>query len=83
MVANLVDMLNTKRMTLTDLWSIGEVSRLGYTFKCKDLGLQCDYQATADSAVEVAKQASAHAMQAHKAEAMTIASKIKDAVKKT
>ena len=62
------------------LW---EVSWLGYTFKCKDLGLQCDYQATADSSAELVKQATAHAMQAHKAEAMTLASKIKDAVKKT
>ena len=60
-----------------------EVSQLGYTFKCKDLGLNCDYQASADNPAEVAKQASAHAMQAHKAEAMTLASKIKDAVKKT
>ncbi len=55
---------------------------MGYTFKCRDLGLNCDFQATADNAAEVAKQASAHAMQAHRAEAMTLASKIKDAVKK-
>jgi predicted small metal-binding protein len=56
---------------------------LGYTFKCKDLGLQCDYQATADSSAELVKQATAHAMQAHKAEAMNLASKIKDAITKT
>ena len=56
---------------------------LGYTFKCKDLGLNCDYQATADNAADLAKQASSHAMQAHRAEAMTLAGKIKDAIKKT
>jgi predicted small metal-binding protein len=57
------------------------VSWLGYTFKCRDLGLNCDYQATADNSADVVKQATSHAMQAHRAEAMTLASKIKDAVK--
>jgi predicted small metal-binding protein len=56
---------------------------LGYTFKCKDLGLQCDYQASADTPAELVKQATAHAMQAHKAEAMNLASKISGAMKKT
>jgi predicted small metal-binding protein len=73
-----------ERMGLNVLYLVlGEVSRLGYTFKCRDLGLQCDYQATADNAADLAKQATSHAMQAHKAEAMTLASKIRDAIKKT
>jgi predicted small metal-binding protein len=56
---------------------------LGYTFKCKDLGLQYDYQANAGTPAELVKQATAHAMQAHKAETMNLASKIEDAMKKT
>jgi predicted small metal-binding protein len=56
---------------------------LGYTFKCRDVGLNCDFQATAESTGDLVKQATTHAMQAHRAEAMALASKIKDAVKKT
>ena len=56
---------------------------MGYKFKCADIGLQCPFETTADSTSEVIKQATTHAMQAHRAEAMTLASKIKDAVKKT
>jgi predicted small metal-binding protein len=56
---------------------------LGYKFKCADIGLQCPFETSADSTAEVIKQATTHAMQAHRAEAMTLASKIKDAVKKT
>jgi predicted small metal-binding protein len=56
---------------------------LAYKFKCADIGLQCPFETSADSTAEVIKQATTHAMQAHRAEAMTLASKIKDAVKKT
>jgi predicted small metal-binding protein len=56
---------------------------LGYKFKCSDVGLNCSFETTAESTGDVIKQATTHAMQAHRAEAMTLASKIKDAVKKT
>ena len=56
---------------------------LGHTFKCSSLGLNCNFEANGDTVEAVAKQASAHAMQAHRAEAMTLAAKVRDAIKKT
>jgi predicted small metal-binding protein len=56
---------------------------LGYTFKCRDIGLQCDYQANADTTEALVKQVTTHGMQAHRAEAMTLASKVQAAIKKT
>jgi len=56
---------------------------LGYTFKCKDLGLNCGYQASADNSADLVKQVTAHAMQAHRDEAMSLATKIEGALKKT
>ena len=56
---------------------------MGYKFKCSDVGLQCPFETSAETTGEVIKQATTHAMQAHRVEAMTLASKIKDAVKKT
>jgi len=55
---------------------------LGFTFKCKDVGLQCDFEANAENAGDLIKQATTHAMQAHRAEAMALAAKIKSAIKK-
>lgn len=54
---------------------------MGYTFKCKDVGLQCDFEANAENAGDLIKQATTHAMSAHRAEAMMLASKIKSAIK--
>jgi predicted small metal-binding protein len=56
---------------------------LGYKFKCSDIGLQCDFEANGETAADVIKQATAHAMQAHKAEAMTLIAKVRAAVKTT
>ncbi len=54
---------------------------MGYKFKCADVGLKCDFETTAESTAEVIKQATAHAMQAHRAEALTLASKVKSEIK--
>jgi predicted small metal-binding protein len=56
---------------------------LGYAFKCSSLGLNCNFEATGNTAEEVVKKASVHAMEAHRAEAMSLASKVRDAIKKT
>ncbi|MGA2783257.1 MAG: DUF1059 domain-containing protein [Candidatus Bathyarchaeia archaeon] len=56
---------------------------MGYKFKCADIGLQCDYEANADTAEALIKQVTAHGMQAHRAEAMSLASKVQAAIKKT
>ncbi len=56
---------------------------MGYKFKCSDIGLNCPFETTAETTADVVKQATTHAMRAHRAEAMSLASKIKDAVKKT
>ena len=55
---------------------------MGYKFKCADVGLQCNFEANAETPGELIKQATTHAMQAHTAEAMALASKIKSAIKK-
>lgn len=56
---------------------------LGYKFKCSDIGLQCDFEANGETVADVIKQATTHAMQAHRAEALALASKIRSAVTKT
>jgi predicted small metal-binding protein len=56
---------------------------LGYKFKCSDLGLNCNFEADGETAEAVLKQATGHAMQAHRAEAMMLATKVRDAIKKT
>jgi predicted small metal-binding protein len=59
------------------------VNHLDYKFKCSDIGLQCDFEANGETVAEVIKQATAHAMQAHRTEAIALASKIRAAVTKT
>jgi predicted small metal-binding protein len=59
------------------------VNWLGYKFKCSDIGLQCPFEASADTAEALVKQVTTHGMQAHRAEALTLASKVQAAIKKT
>ncbi len=55
---------------------------MGYKFKCSDLGLNCNFEADGETAEAVLKQATGHAMQAHRAEAMMLATKVREAIKK-
>ena len=56
---------------------------LGYKFKCSDLGLNCNFEADGETADAVLKQATSHMMQAHRTEARTFATKVREAIKKT
>ena len=38
---------------------------MSYTFKCKDLGMECPFMVTAETSEEVKKHAGVHGMDAH------------------